>query len=199
MRLVFATNNLHKLQEVRQILPTTYVFLSLQDVGFTEEIEETGKTLEENSMLKAQTVWRWLHKHGEGEETGVFADDTGLEVKALGGEPGVYSARYAGEPCDSQKNRQKLLQALTSATNREARFRTVVTLILPQGETKQVEGIVDGMIAKEEHGEGGFGYDSLFSPKGYEQTFAELTAEEKNKISHRGRAMQELKTLLNEL
>lgn len=199
MRLVFATNNLHKLQEVRQILPTTYVFLSLQDVGFTEEIEETGKTLEENSILKAQTVWRWLHKHGEGEETGVFADDTGLEVKALGGEPGVYSARYAGEPADSQKNRQKLLHAMAGVTHREARFRTVVTLILPQGETTQLEGIVEGTIAKEEHGDGGFGYDSLFIPKGYEKTFAELSAAEKNGISHRGRAMEKLKTLLNEL
>lgn len=191
MKLVFATNNTHKLQEVRQILPAAYEVLSLRDVGFTDEIEETGSTLEENSKLKAMVVYEWLRAHGK-TDCGVFSDDTGLEVDVLHGAPGVYSARYAGEPTDSSRNRQKLLQEMKGKTDRNARFRTVVTLILPNQEIKQVDGIVEGTIGTEEKGEGGFGYDSLFVPKGYDCSFAELPAEEKNRISHRGRAMRRI-------
>jgi len=199
MKLVFATNNAHKLQEVRQILPAAYELLSLHAIGFDREIEETGETLEENSRIKAREVWNYLlqAKPEAKDIDGVFADDTGLEVVALQGAPGVYSARYAGEPSDSAKNRKKLLEEMRNIADRRARFRTVVTYIDKCGEETCVEGEVGGCIAMEEHGGGGFGYDSLFIPNDYECTFAELSAAEKNSISNRGRAIENLRKYLS--
>ena len=205
MTLVFATNNRHKLEEARQLLPSVYVVLSLSDIGFTEEIDETGGTLEENSLLKARSVAHWLQKHPFRHPVDyIFADDTGLEVEVLGNQPGVRTARYAGEEADDARNRQKLLQEMDGLPRekRRARFRTVVTLIpahdmhddnLP---CRQVEGTVGGTIATEEKGTGGFGYDSLFIPDEYPCRFAELTSEQKNAISHRGRAIRNLLPLL---
>lgn len=194
MKLVFATNNAHKLQEVREILPPSVEVISLHEVGFDQDIEETGKTLEENSLLKAKTVYTYLRTVGKGTTIdGVFADDTGLEIHALHGEPGVYTARWAGEPVDAAANRQKALRELDGKTDRTAQFRTVVTLIRGvNGAVEQVSGVVRGTITTEERGNGGFGYDSVFVPEGYEKTFAELPAETKNNISHRARAIQAL-------
>lgn len=192
MKLIFASNNAHKLTEVRAIL-SDHEVLSLHDVGFEQEIEETGETLEANSLIKAQTVSTWLQQHNL--QFWVFADDTGLEISALGGKPGVYTARWAGEPSNPANNRHKALVELAGKTNRTARFRTVITLI-KEGEVTQVEGIVNGSIAFEEYGEGGFGYDPIFIPTGHEQTFAQLPAEIKNSISHRARAMAALKQIL---
>ena len=195
MKLVFATNNAHKLGEVRQILPENVEVLSLEQVGFTQDIAETGTTLEENSRIKAETVCQWLKDNGKwGNIDGVFADDTGLEIDALGGIPGVYTARWAGEPA---ANRAKALRELKGKINREAQFRTVVTLLRANGECRVVSGIVRGRIATSEHGEKGFGYDPVFIPDGYNNTFAELPAEIKNSISHRARAMQELVKILD--
>ena len=192
MKLVFATNNAHKLDEVRRILPADVEVLSLEQVGFLHDIDETGTTLAENSRIKAETVAEWLRANSQQPVDGVFADDTGLEIDALGGKPGVYTARWAGEPA---ANRRKALQELADKPNRTAQFRTVVTLIDRTG-TRQVDGIVRGRIATEERGDGGFGYDPVFIPEGYDKTFAELPAETKNTISHRARAMSELKKLL---
>ncbi len=192
MKLVFATNNAHKLDEVRRILPADVEVLSLEQVGFLHDIDETGTTLAENSRIKAETVAEWLRANSQQPVDGVFADDTGLEIDALGGKPGVYTARWAGEPA---ANRRKALQELADKPNRAAQFRTVVTLIDRTG-TRQVDGIVRGRIATEERGDGGFGYDPVFIPEGYDKTFAELPAETKNTISHRARAMSELKKLL---
>lgn len=192
MKLVFATNNAHKLDEVRRILPADVEVLSLEQVGFLHDIDETGTTLAENSRIKAETVAEWLRANSQQPVDGVFADDTGLEIDALGGKPGVYTARWAGEPA---ANRRKALQELAEKPNRAAQFRTVVTLIDRTG-TRQVDGIVRGRIATEERGDGGFGYDPVFIPEGYDKTFAELPAETKNTISHRARAMSELKKLL---
>ena len=196
MKLVFASNNRHKLEEVRQILPANVTVISLHEIGFLHEINETGATLEDNSALKAREVWEWIMDRGLlNEVDGVFADDTGLEIRALGGLPGVRTARWAGDDACDVNNRQKALRELAGAEDRSARFRTVVTLI-QDGEMKQVEGIVNGNIAQEEEGEGGFGYDPVFVPEGYDKTFASLSAEEKNSISHRGRAMEALRELL---
>ena len=195
MKLVFATNNAHKLDEVRRILPQEVEVLSLEQVGFLHDIDETGTTLAENSRIKAEAVAKFLVESGKWKEEGpdgVFADDTGLEIEALGGKPGVYSARWAGE---AAANRKKALSELADKPNRAAQFRTVVTLIDRTG-TRQVDGIVRGRIATEERGDGGFGYDPVFIPEGYDRTFAELPAEIKNTISHRARAMSELKKLL---
>lgn len=195
MTLLFASNNAHKLEEVRGILPASITILSLAEVGFHAEIDETGQTLEENSQIKADTIHRWLAEHPEIRVDGVFADDTGLEIEALGGKPGVRTARWAGEDCVAANNRAKALSELQGVTHREARFRTVVTLIRGE-QVDQVDGIVPGRIATEERGEGGFGYDPVFIPEGYDVTFAELPAEVKNSISHRARAMQALRRLL---
>jgi XTP/dITP diphosphohydrolase len=192
MKLVFATNNAHKLDEVRRILPQEVEVLSLEQVGFLHDIDETGTTLAENSRIKAETVAEWLRANSQQPVDGVFADDTGLEIEALGGKPGVYTARWAGEPA---ANRKKALSELADKPNRAAQFRTVVTLIDRTG-TRQVDGIVRGRIATEERGDGGFGYDPVFIPEGYDRTFAELPAEIKNTISHRARAMSELNKLL---
>ena len=195
MKIVFASNNAHKLEEVRKILAPMEV-LGLREVGFDSEIDETGTTLEANSMLKAQVVWQWLVEQGvDTTMLGVFADDTGLEIAALGGAPGVYSARWAGEPSNDAHNRQKALCELTGVQDRSARFRTVITWIDTQG-AQQVEGIVNGRMAEEESGEGGFGYDALFIPEGHNATFAALPTEEKNAISHRARALHALRAIL---
>ncbi len=173
-------------------MPADVEVLSLEQVGFLHDIDETGTTLAENSRIKAETVAEWLRANSQQPVDGVFADDTGLEIDALGGKPGVYTARWAGEPA---ANRRKALQELADKPNRAAQFRTVVTLIDRTG-TRQVDGIVRGRIATEERGDGGFGYDPVFIPEGYNKTFAELPAETKNTISHRARAMSELKKLL---
>ncbi len=189
MKIVFATNNSHKLEEVREIFSGKAEVLSLADIACFEEIEETSPTIEGNSRQKARYVY---------EHYGVdcFSDDTGLEVDALNGAPGVYSARYAGYPADSARNCAKLLQELSGCTNRHARFRTVITLIL-QGEEHQFEGIVEGTIGNEERGEHGFGYDALFIPDGFTETFAQIGEKEKNKISHRSKALAALWEYIN--
>ena len=205
MTLVFATNNMHKLEEVSKILPSTCRLLTLRQIGFTDEIDETGQTLEDNSLLKARAVWDYLQTHPQTETIhGVFADDTGLEIPVLHNQPGVRTARWAGDEHNDAANRQKALRLLQDKDDRSARFRTVITLITAKDNTgsetspiaAQVEGRVEGRMAEEERGEGGFGYDSLFIPDGYSQTFAELPAETKNSISHRARAVQQLSLLL---
>ena len=203
-KIVFATNNKHKLEEIRSILGEDFEVLSLSDIGCHEDIPETSDTLEGNAMQKAQYVF---DKYGYA----CFADDTGLEVEALGGEPGIYSARYAaldGDDSishDSEANMAKLLRKLKGIENRKARFRTVIALInnnpLPIGEgmgerLQLFEGIVNGSIIKERRGGEGFGYDPIFQPEGYDKTFAELGNEVKNQISHRARAVQKLANYL---
>lgn len=188
MNIVFATNNTHKQEEVRKILPSAFQVISLAELGCTDDIAETGETLEANSLIKAQYIWDKYH-------VDCFADDTGLEIEALNHQPGVYTARWAGEAHNDAANRQKALTLLQGKTNRQARFRTVVTLIRG-GKIEQVEGVVHGMIATEERGNGGFGYDPIFIPEGHTETFAELPASVKNTISHRARAMEKLKNIL---
>lgn len=180
--MIFATNNAHKLEEVRAILGEEFSLTTLREAGITEDIPENEPTIEGNALAKARYVWA---------KTGAdcFADDTGLEVDALGGAPGVHSARYATNGHDFAANRTKLLHELEGVEQRTARFRTVVALII-DGEEYTFEGTVEGKITHEERGEGGFGYDALFQPNGYTETFAELPAEVKNDISHRGRAMR---------
>ena len=185
--IVFATNNAHKLSEIRQILGNSIEVLSLKDIGCDVDIPETGSTLEENALQKAQYVFDHYHLD-------VFADDTGLEVEALNGDPGVYSARYAGDGHDSEANMAKLLKELEGKDNRRARFRTVIALIQKVGglscvqRIKLFDGIVNGQIIGERRGGEGFGYDPIFLPDGYDQTFAELGMDIKNEISHRARA-----------
>ena len=176
-------------------MPEGIRVLSLSEIGFTQEIEENGTTLEENSRIKAEAVYHWLNSQSANHQSfdGVFADDTGLEIDALDGRPGVYTARWAGEPA---ANRAKALHELADKENRNAQFRTVITLIM-NGQICQVEGVVRGRIATEEYGQGGFGYDPVFIPEGYDRTFGELPAEIKNGISHRARALQALVELLN--
>ena len=199
MKLVFASNNKHKLEEVRQILPTNVEVISLREIGFVQDIDEIGTTLEENSALKAREVWNWLTDNSLLDSVdGVFADDTGLEISALGGAPGVRTARWAGDEACDMNNRQKALHELAGVKDRAARFRTVVSLVI-KGEMQQVEGIVNGEIAIEEEGDGGFGYDPVFIPEGYNNTFASLSSEEKNAISHRGRAMEALRKLIDNI
>lgn len=183
-KIVFASNNSHKLSEIRQLnLP--FEILSLAETGCKEDIPETADTLEGNALQKA----RWVKEHYGYD---CFADDTGLEVEALGGEPGVYSARYAGEGHDSEANMAKLLANMEGVKDRRARFRTVIALI-KDGEEHLFEGIVEGHITTVRSGADGFGYDPIFMPEGCDKTFAEMTADEKNAISHRGRAVTELK------
>ena len=206
MKIVFATNNQHKLSEIRDILGESIEVLSLKDIGCDVDIPETGTTLEENALQKAQYIYDHYH-------LSVFADDTGLEVDALDGAPGVYSARYASMASnassashDSEANMTRLLKELGENNNRHARFRTVIALILkkdicPCGctsikEIYRFEGIVEGEIIRERRGGEGFGYDPIFQPDGYDQTFAELGMDIKNKISHRARAVQKLADFL---
>lgn len=195
MKIVFATNNKHKLEEVRAILGGRVEVLSLKDIGCMDDIPETGTTLEANAHQKASYIFDKYH-------LSVFADDTGLEVDALGGAPGVYSARYAGDGHDSEANMAKLLHELNGKTNRQARFRTVIALILTNDKGERVvekafDGIVEGEIICERRGGEGFGYDPVFIPEGYNLTFAELGAEVKNGISHRSRAVKKLADYLN--
>lgn len=186
--LVFATNNKHKLDEVRKITSGQVEIVSLSDIQCHDEIPETADTLEGNALQKA----RYIHTHFQ---TDCFADDTGLEVEALNGAPGVYSARYAGPGHDSEANMRKLLHELEGKENRKAQFRTVISLIL-DGKEYQFEGIVKGEILHERRGEAGFGYDPIFRPEGYDRSFAELGNEVKNRISHRARAVAKLSEFL---
>lgn len=191
MKLVFATNNRHKLDEVRAIVGDKIEILSLNDIGCHDDIPETADTLQGNALIKAQYIYE---KYG----TDCFADDTGLEVEALGGEPGVYSARYAGEECDSEANMKKLLHNLTGKKNRNAQFRTVIALIIG-GEEKLFNGIVKGSITEEKRGDSGFGYDPIFIPEGFSESFAQMGSDQKNSISHRYRATRQLSDYLKEL
>lgn len=191
MKLVFATNNPHKLKELQAILDHHITLLSLKEIGCVEEIPEDRPTLEGNASQKAFYIY---NKYGYN----CFADDTGLEIEALGNEPGVYSARYAGEEKNAEANMNKVLGKLSKIKNRKARFRTVISLII-DGLEKQFEGTVEGEILSEKRGEEGFGYDPIFKPYGYEQTFAEMDLAVKNKISHRGRAVEKLVHYLNQL
>ena len=188
MEICFATNNEHKLAEVQQMLPETIQLKTLAQIGCTDEIPETQDTLEGNAEQKARYIF-------EKFEINCFADDTGLEVYSLKNAPGVYSARYAGPQRDNQDNIKLLLKNLENQTDRKARFRTVISLVL-DGEFFFFEGIVEGEITKEMRGSNGFGYDSVFIPEGSDKTFAEMTAEEKNLISHRYRAITALVTYL---
>ncbi|MGJ8745851.1 non-canonical purine NTP diphosphatase [Polaribacter sp.] len=190
MKLVFATNNLNKLKEVQKMLPNSIELLSLKDINCFDEIDETETTLEGNAKLKADYI---TTKFG----FNCFADDTGLEVESLNGKPGVYSARFAGEPANSENNMQKLLIDLKEKTNRKAQFRTAVALNI-NDDKFLFEGICKGNILKEKNGEKGFGYDPVFKPVGFDQSFAEMTSEEKNSISHRGIAIQKLVTFLKD-
>lgn len=201
MKIVFATNNAHKLKEIREILGNGFEVVSLAEIGCHEDIPETGETLEENALQKAQYVYDHYH-------ISCFADDTGLEVEALDGAPGVHSARYAeGTDHNSEANMAKLLRQLDGKDNRKARFRTVIALIekkdvCPCGCTSipqihRFEGIVEGRIATEKYGSEGFGYDPLFVPEGYDKSFAELGEHVKNTISHRARAVAKLAEYLN--
>ena len=202
MKIVFATNNQHKLQEIRDILGSDFEVVSLKEIGCDVDIPETGNTLEENALQKAQYVYDHYH-------ISCFADDTGLEVEALDGAPGVHSARYAeGTDHDSEANMAKLLRNLDGKDNRKARFRTVIALIQKQDvcpcgctsikKVNRFEGIVDGSIATEKHGTAGFGYDPIFVPEGYDKSFAELGESIKNGISHRARAVAKLAEYLKQ-
>lgn len=191
MKLVFATNNLNKLAEVQQMLPDSIELVSLKDIGCYEDIPETATTLEGNAQIKANHI---TETYGYN----CFADDTGLEVEALNGAPGVYSARYAGEPSNADNNMDKLLHALDNASTRAAQFRTAICLNL-NGEQFLFEGVCTGEILTEREGAKGFGYDPIFKPTGHPRSFANMTAAEKNAISHRGLAIQKLVNFLKAL
>ncbi len=187
-QLVFATGNQNKVKEIKNILGDFYSFLSLSDIGCTEDIPETQPTIAANALQKAQYVYEKYHCN-------CFAEDTGLLVDALDGAPGVYSARYAGEQRNAQDNTAKLLEEMKGKTNRNAHFKTVIALIL-DGKEYLFEGIVEGVILEQAEGLGGFGYDPIFLPKGATKNFAKMTASEKSAISHRGRATALLKEFL---
>lgn len=190
MKIVFATNNKHKLEEIKDILGKDFEIVSLAEIGCHEDIPETGLTLEENARQKST----YIVEHYNHD---CFADDTGLEVDALNGEPGVHSARYAeGTDHDSEANMRKLLSKMSNVKDRTARFRTVISLIF-NGVEHQFEGRVEGRIATEKHGKEGFGYDPIFIPEGYDKSFAELGEEVKNQISHRARAVKKLAEYLS--
>ena len=190
MKIVFATNNKHKLEEIKDILGKDFEIVSLAEIGCHEDIPETGLTLEENARQKST----YIVEHYNHD---CFADDTGLEVDALNGEPGVHSARYAeGTDHDSEANMRKLLSKMSNVKDRTARFRTVISLII-NGVEHQFEGRVEGRIATEKHGTEGFGYDPIFIPEGYDKSFAELGEEVKNQISHRARAVKKLAEYLS--
>lgn len=191
MRLVFASNNANKIKEIQQLVPDAIQIVSLQDIGCTEEIPETADSIEGNAILKANYV---TEKYG----FNCFADDSGLEVDVLNGEPGVYSARYAGEPKNDDNNINKLLLNLKDKTNRKANFKTVICLNI-NGEQHLFTGIITGKIIDEKIGTNGFGYDPIFVADGYTKTFAELSMEEKSSISHRGQAVKQLVTFCKNL
>ena len=203
MTLVLASNNQHKLQELRHILGTAYHVRSLEDIGLHADIPETGSTIEENALQKANYVRQWLEQQAAGNAAPtlpyIFADDTGLEVEALDGAPGVYTARFAGPQCSPEDNIDKLLDVLKGQANRHACFRTAIALILPNGEERIFEGRVDGTITPERQGKNGFGYDPVFHPDGYPGTFAQLGQDVKDTISHRARATQALADFLHKI
>ena len=188
MELIFATHNQHKTEEAREIAASFIQIKNLKDIGCFEEIPETADTLPGNALQKAHYVQEHFRVN-------CFADDTGLEVEALDGRPGVYSARYAGEHCSYQDNVDKLLREMTGKTNRRACFKTVIALIL-DGKEYLFEGRVDGQIIEDQRGMSGFGYDPVFLPDGFDRTFAEMSEEEKNSISHRGRAIRQMMDFL---
>lgn len=188
MKIVFATNNKHKLEEISRLLEGKHEIVSLSSIGCYDDIPEDQDTLEGNALQKA----RYIKEH---YGLDCFADDTGLEIEALDYRPGVYSARYAGPAKDSLANMNKVLSEMQHHTNRKARFRTVIALIL-EGKEYLFEGRVDGNILTEKHGDAGFGYDPIFQPEGFEVSFAEMPMDEKNKISHRGKATQKLAEFL---
>tara|TARA_B110000003_G_C16602500_1_gene516219 strand:+ start:167 stop:739 length:573 start_codon:yes stop_codon:yes gene_type:complete len=189
MKLVFATNNQNKLSEIRSLVPKGIEILSLKDINCNEELPETNPTLHENALQKAKYIF-------DNYGINCFADDTGLEIEALGGEPGVYSARYAGEHCKAEDNMKKVLDKLDGKNNRKAKFKTVIALII-NGEETLFEGECKGSMTKKRSGAKGFGYDPIFRPEGYELTFAEMNKDEKGKISHRGKSVKELVTYLD--
>ena len=189
MKLVFATNNPNKLSELQAFVPQGIEILSLIDINCNEELPETNPTLEDNALQKAQYVYQ---NYG----FNCFADDTGLEIEALGGAPGVYSARYAGQDCSAEDNMKKVLKKLEDEENRNAKFRTVIALII-KGEENLFEGECNGSITKTKNGVEGFGYDPVFIPEGCEITFAEMSKQKKGAISHRGRAVEKLVAFLN--
>ena len=191
MKVVFATNNKHKLQEVRDIIGSGVEILSLADINCNEDIPETADTLDGNALIKARYIY-------EKYNVNCFADDTGLEVDVLDGAPGVYSARYAGDGHDSEANMRKLLENLTGKNNRDAQFRTVIALII-DGEEKLFNGIVKGTITEEKRGDSGFGYDPIFVPEGYSESFAQMDSRTKNSISHRYRATKQLSEYLKKI
>ena len=188
MRIVFATNNQHKLDEIKKISKGQLEILSLSDINCHEEIPETGDTLKENALIKAHFVKKKF-------DMDCFADDTGLEVEALENAPGIHSSRYAGPDCDPEDNMQKLLQELQNKTNRKALFRTVIALLL-KGEVHYFEGIIRGEIIHQKKGTNGFGYDPIFKPEGYDKTFGELSEDIKNSLSHRAIATKKLVAFL---
>ena len=191
MKLVFATHNANKVQEIRALLPEGIQILSLSDINYTENIDETADTLAGNAAIKAEKI---------AAHSGLpcFADDTGLFIPALHGAPGVYSARYAGEPANARNNVQKVLKELADKSDRSAYFETVIAF-LHEGDTHYFKGRVNGKIVGEPKGSGGFGYDPIFQPDGYDQTFAEMSVENKNRISHRARAFQAFQAFLKAL
>jgi XTP/dITP diphosphohydrolase len=191
MKLVFATHNANKAKEIQSLLPENFQILTLSDINCHEEIPETAETLEGNSLLKAKFVSDHFNLN-------CFADDTGLEIEALNGRPGVYSARYAGEEKSAEVNMNLVLSELEKESNRKAQFRTVITLIL-NDKTHIFEGIVRGEISNEKRGTDGFGYDPIFIPEGQTKTFAEMTLAEKNQQSHRARAFEKMVTFLHSL
>ena len=188
MQIVFATNNENKLREIRNILGTSFTLLSLSDLNINDDVPENEPDLEGNAMLKARHIHKMLNMN-------VFADDTGLEIEALDGLPGVNSARFAGEDKNSDSNIDKVLEMMGDTANRRARFRTVIALIL-DGREYFFDGIVNGRIITEKRGREGFGYDPVFVPEGSDRTFAEMPLNEKNKISHRARAFEKLRIFL---
>ena len=188
MKLIFATHNANKTAEIQQLLGDDFELLSLIDLSYHQEIPETANTLEGNSKIKADVIHHYFNLP-------CFADDTGLEVESLGGEPGVYSARYAGVEKNAQKNMDLLLNKLEGINNRRARFRTVITYKTKAG-IHQFEGIIEGEIIERKIGDYGFGYDPIFKPKGLDVTFAEMSTEQKNQYSHRARAFEKLKAFL---
>ena len=190
MELIFATHNKNKLKEVQSLVPPSIQVISLDDLNMTTEIPETGHTLEDNALIKARTIFQLYKKP-------VIADDSGLDVEALNGAPGVRSARYAGEPSNAEKNMDLVLHQLQTTTNREAHFKTIIAYIDADGKEQLFEGNVDGTIIEEKRGDKGFGYDPIFVPEGYEKTFAEMSAEEKNSMSHRAMALKAFSDFIN--
>ena len=184
MKIVFATNNPNKLAEIRQLMPEGIEILSLKDINCLQELPETSETLEDNAAQKAYYVY---DNYGHN----CFSDDTGLEIEVLDGRPGVYSARYAGPECRAEDNIQKILAEMKGEENRDASFRTIISLVI-DGREFQFEGQIEGQIIPEKWGDQGFGYDPIFLPDGYEESFAQMTLEEKNIISHRGLAVKKL-------